>query len=121
MSETISAVIILFSCNGTSIEDKNSLITSNNYEKFVPPYSSMKKVEDYFKSLGFKVTSGDVNLSITGDKELFNKIFKVNIILSKHPQTGDAIAYSDRELIIPKELRDNVSKIILPEAPEFFP
>ncbi len=79
MSEILSAVIILFSRDGKSLEDTNSLITSNNYEKFVPPYSSMKKVQNHFESLGFHVTSGDVNLSITGRRELFNTIFKVNI------------------------------------------
>lgn len=121
MNEILSAVIFFFSRDGTSLEDTNSLISSNNFEKFVPPYSSMKKVEDYFKSLGFQVTSGDVNLSITGKEELFNIIFKVNIKLSKHPQTGDAIAYSDREFSILEELRGEVSKIIFPEAPEFFP
>ena len=120
MNEILSAVIFFFSSDGTSLEDTNSLITSNNFEKFVPPYSSLKKVENYFKSLGFQVTSGDVNLSITGKEELFNTIFKVNIKLSKHPQTGDNIVSSERKLAVPKELRQEVSKIVFPETPEFY-
>ena len=120
MNEIISAIIILFSKEGTSMEDSASLITSKNIEKYVPPYSSMKKAEDYFRSKGFKVTGGDINLSITGEKELFNKTFKTDIKISKHPQTGDNIVSSERKLAVPKELRQEVSKIVFPETPEFY-
>lgn len=120
MNEIISALIILFSVEGTSLDKTKVCITSKNIDKFVPPLKSMKKVANYFESRGFLVTSGDINISITGSSILFQKMFKIKIQLSKHPQTGDTIVISKHELLIPKELRNDISKIIFPDAPIFF-
>ncbi|WP_281559788.1 hypothetical protein [Thalassomonas sp. RHCl1] len=120
MTDTISAVIMFFPDDRKKAVPSNSILACERVETPTPFIASFEKVSEHFQSLGFTVNRADVNQSISGDLALFNEIFDDDIELSLHPQTGDAVVYLEHDLLIPPELRHDISRIVIPDAPEYF-
>ncbi|WDE12429.1 hypothetical protein [Thalassomonas haliotis] len=120
MSKMISAVIKFFPDDGKKNAQSHTILTCERPETPSPFAASFEKVSEHFQSLGFTVNRADVNQSISGELALFNEIFDDDIELSLHPQTGDAVVYLEHDLLIPPELRQDISRIVIPDAPEYF-
>jgi len=120
MTDMISAVIMFFPDDRAKTAASHSILACERVEAPSPFAASFEKVSAHFQSLGFTVNRNDVNQSICGELALFNEIFDDDIELSLHPQTGDAVVYLEHDLHIPPELRQDISRIVIPDAPEYF-
>lgn len=117
---TISAIAILKSKSGQSLDNGDVAITVENVEEFKPMPETSTKAIQHLQKLGFDVQPSEITLTLTGVQTLFEEIFKVKLIIKKDSVTGNIVVFPNHELIIPDFLTDTIEKIVFPEPPEFF-
>lgn len=108
----ISAEVILKSKSGQSMASTEAPITSDNIEEFRPSDLTIKDAKEHLKQLGFNVSSNGLTLTIVGERSLFEKVFKVKLIVKKDRDTGGMKVLSDKELSIPTRVSDVIEKVV---------
>ena len=115
----ISAEVILKSKSGRSIASAEQNITAANIEEFRPAEETIKQAIIHLDELGFAVSPGGITLTISGEPALFEKVFKVKIIIEK--QDGNRLTIrTNRQMSIPASLSHLVEKVEFVPPPIFF-
>jgi len=94
-------------------------ITAANIEGFRPTEETIKQATIHFQELGFAVSPGGITLTISGEPVLFEKVFRVKIIIEKQHQDRKLIR-TDRQISIPAGLSHLVEKVEFTPSPTFF-
>jgi hypothetical protein len=119
-TSSISAEVILKSKSGQSMVSTEAPITSDNIDEFRPSDLVVKDATKRLKQLGFAVSSNGLTLTIGGEKSLFEKVFKVKLIVEKDEETGRIIVHSNKELSVPAQLSDIIEKVVFIPPPTLF-
>ncbi len=117
--ETISAEVILKSKTGKSMFEPRVVVTSENVSDFMPDETTISKVSDILREMGFEIFHGEHSISIQGPKTLFEKIFKIKIIIEKDKNETFTIK-SNVPINVSSSMKNYVEKIFFPEPPEYF-
>lgn len=110
------AEVVLLAPSGKSILDKPA--TTKNLKALQPNKDALSIVRAYFTKEGFNVNGEGVSLTISGKKELFEKVFKFSIALKEVNKVNYASAISSP--IIPVGIKPIVKTIVFGEPMEFF-
>lgn len=89
------------------LESIEQAIRAQSVDKFAPPPEAAQSVVGKLKDSGFDVIAQSANsISVAGPRALFEKVFKM-----EPPRD---------ELIVPKEIDDQVEGIYLQAPPKYF-
>ncbi len=121
MSPVISVEAILKSKTGRSLAAPDLPVTAANVTAYMPTQETVAKAKKQLEELGFRVIQAGPTLTLEGEAEQFERLFRVRLKFKKHPQTGQTIVEREGAVVIPDPLRDVVETIVFPEPPEFFP
>jgi hypothetical protein len=129
MAETVTAQVILRSPAGTSVLDTQEAITAENVAKYRVGKEVIAEATKKLEGLGFQVLqAGPTNLTISGNKALFERIFQTSLeaqsteVMGTKTSGAEAAYYRATEPIkVPDELSSQVAAVALPTPPKFFP
>lgn len=110
------AEVVLLTPTGKSILDKPA--TTRNLKAMQPNKDALSIARTFFTKEGFSINGEGVTLSISGKKELFEKVFKCSIALKEVNKVNYASATSTP--IIPIAIKPIVKTIVFAEPMEFF-
>ena len=119
MNSVLSAELILKSKTGLHLNKTSDPITQENIEKYKPPDELLESVVGHFNTYGFTVDKGDITISITGEKELFEKVFDTKLIVEHDQEQIARISWQGFPKI-PEKVKDSVLDVVFPQPPEFF-
>lgn len=129
MAEQVTAQVILYAADGSSILDSPEPITAQNIAKYRVSPEVIAEASHKLEQLGFKVVqAGPTSLSIASDKALFERVFQTKLevggkkAMDTKVSGVEAYYYEATEPVkIPGELRPLVAGVLLPTPPELFP
>ena len=124
MEEKVTAHVILRRRNGSSILEATDPITSENVTKYKVDEGIIKEASAKLSAYGFEIgEGGPYSLSITGDKRLFERVFRVRLTAKKSAEPGiQATFYEVEEPIqVSDELSALIADVALTRPPELFP
>jgi hypothetical protein len=129
MSELVTAEVILRSADGTSILDAQEGITAANIAEYQVGKEVIEEASEKLTSLGFRVLqTGPVSLTISADKELFQRVFQAKIephstdLMDTKVRGVETTYYEAVQPVdIPEEFSSLVADVVLPTPPMFFP
>lgn len=128
-TKKVSAIIFLKAPGGLSLARETKPITSQNIKDYRPEQETVTKAVQGLQELGFTVPEASqenskiITLTITGQPELFEKVFDVKLKIEKHPPTKShnrVAVQSRKKLKIPETLKEAVDEIHFEEPVELF-
>ncbi len=124
MSDRVVAQVSLRSAEGSSVLDADEPITSDNVDDYRAGTNAIEGAKEALRGLGFDVVqASEVGLSISGDKDRFEKVFDTTLKArseSADAEPGDRRAYEATEPVqVPEALTEFVDEITFPVPPEF--
>ena len=124
MEEKVTAQAILRRRNGSSILEATEPITSENVAKYKVDEGITQEASAKLSAYGFEIgEAGPYSLSITGEKQLFERVFRTRLTAKKSAEPGiQATFYEVEEPIkVPDELSALIADVALTRPPELFP
>lgn len=124
--QKLSAQVILKPAD-ESVRFSAENATAENIQKLMPSAKDFKKAQRFFADAGFAVDAGFANsFSITGDEELFDKIFAAKISRNEKQAVktrgADDLETSELPLEkLPGEIKKIVETVTFTEPPDFGP
>jgi subtilase family serine protease len=94
-------------------------ITAANIDEFRPAEETIKQTIMHLRELGFSVSPGAITLTISGEPELFEKVFQAKITIEKQYGGGVKIR-TDRHVTIPPSLSHLVDNVEFIPPPIYF-
>jgi len=123
--DIISAQVILKPEKGKGF-DKESIITAQTLEKYLPSMESLRQTRDFFSKSGFEIGPAIGNsFSITASAKWFENFFNVHLFYLENgaimSEWQDTKRYELPIDVIPKWIKDMVMAITFTPPPDFGP
>ena len=114
----VSAEVIFKTRGRRSLLDEETLISAEQIEEFLPEPEAIARSAERFRKLGFTVGEPGVTLTLIGEPERFEKVFRIRIRRAKEEQ-GEVRFHPHGKPVIPRSLTDVVETIVFSEPPDF--
>lgn len=116
-SPMIVAQITLKSASGSSILDKEAVVTSETVNKYKPTAATVRKAKKLLKSDGFDVTDNGIGLSASTTVENFEKVFGVEVSETKVKRF--TVYKTQKKIPVPNSWKNVIESVDLPEPVEY--
>ena len=115
----VSAEVIFKTRDGRSLLSDGAPIDAAHIEQLVPGEEGIKRTIRRFRALGFTVCEPGVTLTLIGERDRFEKVFRIRL---RPREQGDRRSgfYAEGEPVIPPGLADVVQTIVFPEPPDLY-
>ena len=124
MEEKVTARAILRRRNGLSILETTEPITTENVAKYKLDEGITQQASAKLSAYGFEVgEAGPYSLSITGEKQLFERVFRTRLIAKQSAESAIQATFYEVEkpINIPDELSTMIADMAPTRSPELFP
>ena len=116
-SPMIVAHITLKSASGSSILDKEAVVTSETVSQYKPAAATVRKAKKLLKSDGFDVTDNGIGLSVSTTVENFEKVFGVKVSETKVKRF--TVYKTQKKIPVPNSWKNVIESVDLPEPVEY--
>lgn len=114
----ISAEVIFKTRDGRSLLSEGAAIDAAHIKQLMPGEEGIKRTISRFRALGFTVCEPGVTLTLIGERDRFEKVFRIRLRPREQGNRGSGFC-AEGEPVIPSGLADVVQTIVFPEPPEF--
>jgi subtilase family serine protease len=129
MTEKIIAEVILRSADGSSILDATEGITAQTIARYRVGEEVVSQASRKLEMLGFEIVqSGPLGLTISGPKDLFEKVFQTTLevhtkqVMTPEMGGGKRPYYKEtKPFQVPTDLSSLIAGVTLPVPAEYLP
>lgn len=125
MTPQVTAEVILRTRGGESLVDAGEPPTSENIDRYKVEDDVASEATKKLNELSIKVLqTGPVSLSISAEKEVFERVFQTRLGEVGGPglgETGSARYEAVAPIQVPRDLASLVAEVVLPIPPIFYP
>jgi len=129
MANSVIAEVILRTAEGLSILDAAGSITAETIAKYEVGEQVIKNASRRLEALGFKIEqTGPVGLTISGSKDLFERVFQTTLEVRTKPVIPPEAAATEhtyyqatKPIQVPMDLASLIAGVTFPVPAEYFP
>lgn len=114
----ITAIITLKSESGSSIFDKDAIVTAATIGKYLPSKYVLQKAKRVIKAAGFEVVASGAGLSISGTVQNFEQVFDIKF--TKKKQDKQEFYRPEKKIKVPVQWQSLIESIDFSEPAEFY-